>query len=79
MTAASMADSMPCCPHKPVPFDCQKCPMDVLCVANSQLGVQASVALPPLLSTDIVLAIQSDYLREGLGHIPPSRPPRTLV
>jgi hypothetical protein len=78
MQALSMADSMPCCPHKNVPADCQKCPLGV-CMSNVQMDVPSAMVMPLLPFVDMVSAFQSDHLKEGLGFRPPSRPPRILV
>jgi hypothetical protein len=78
MQASPMADSMPCCPHKNVPVDCQKCPL-AACVSNCQMGVPSSMDMPLLPSVDLAIAFLSDHFKEGLGFRPPSRPPRILV
>jgi hypothetical protein len=81
MRASTMADGMPCCPpHRSMPADCcQKCPIGIVCVSMCIQGALVSAIVPFLPSYKLVIARYGDLLREGLGHSPPSRPPRFLV
>ncbi len=79
MSAASMADSMLCCPKKHFPDDCHKCPLGVLCVSPGMLGAVNEFSTPFFPIIVRVTTFQADRFRDGLGFSPPSRPPRILV
>jgi hypothetical protein len=76
-----MADDMPCCPHKPPPVDCPKCPFMVVCSMLQCLpGLSGAIALGGLAPTATRLLVPlSDLHRDGLGYAPPPRPPRSLI
>jgi hypothetical protein len=76
---AEMSADMPCCPDKSAPMDCDQCPLMAICMVKtfqepSSTGV---IELRPVAVR--LLAPRSDPQAEGLDHLPPPRPPRSLV
>jgi len=73
-----MADDMPCCPPA-LPRDCQKCPLIGLCIAKTFQGMPAEAVMShPTWSHSRMGSPSSDGARDGLGYLPPPRPPRSL-
>jgi hypothetical protein len=77
----AMSDEMPCCPHKPPPVDCPKCPFMAVCSMPQCLpGLSGGIVIGALAPTVTRLLIPlSDLHRDGLGYSPPPRPPRSLI
>jgi len=75
---AEMAGDVPCCPSSPMPSDCQKCPLIGLCIAQTFQGLptEAAIAHPAwsLAQRDLP---RNEGSRDGLGYLPPPRPPRS--
>jgi hypothetical protein len=76
-----MADDMPCCPHKPPPVDCPKCPFMAVCSMLQCLpGLPGAIVIGGLAPTATRLLVPlNDLHRDGLGYAPPPRPPRSLI
>jgi hypothetical protein len=77
---AGMSDDVPCCPDKPPPVDCPKCPFMAVCSMPQCLpGLSAGIVTGALAPTITQLFVSlSDLHRDGLGYSPPPRPPRSL-
>jgi hypothetical protein len=78
---AGMSEDMPCCPQKPPPVDCPKCPFMAVCSMPQCLpGLSAGMVTIGLASTVSRLLVPlSDLHRDGLGYFPTRRPPRSLI
>jgi hypothetical protein len=78
---AGMSEGMPCCPHKPPPVDCPKCPFTAVCSMLQCLpGLSGAMVIGALAPTATRLLVPlSDLHRDGLGYAPPPRPPRSLI
>jgi len=78
---AGMSDDMPCCPHKPPPVDCPKCPFMAVCsMPQCLLGAPAGMVVGAVAPTVARLLLPlSDLQRDGLGYSPPPRPPRSRI
>jgi hypothetical protein len=75
-----MASDMPCCPSKaPAPIDCGKCVFMAACMSKCFTGMLATVVHPFRVASDRVAVLRNDARLDGLGHLPPEHPPRTLV
>jgi hypothetical protein len=77
-TASTSAD-MPCCPDQSAPADCDGCPLMAICaVTTLQAPLPAGVTeIQP--TTLRMLLPGSDPEADGVGHLPPPKPPRSLV
>jgi hypothetical protein len=77
----AIADEMPCCPDKPPPVDCPKCPFMAVCsMPQCLLGVPAGMVIGAIAPNVAQLLLPlSDLHRDGLGYSPPARPPRSLI
>jgi hypothetical protein len=77
----AISDEMPCCPQKPPPDDCPKCPFMAVCsMPQCLLGLPAGMVMGALTLTAARLPVLlSDLQRDGLGYSPPPRPPRSLI
>ena len=79
MSADIMSADVPCCPDESAPMDCDHCPLMAICMvktlqAQSPAGV---VEVQPV--TLRMLLPPSDRQADSLGHLPPPKPPRSLV
>ena len=74
-----MAADMPCCPDRSVPMDCDQCPLMALCMVKTFQEPSSAGAVEIRSVTIRMLEPGSDPLGDSLGHIPPPRPPRSLV
>jgi hypothetical protein len=76
---AELSADMPCCPDKPVPMDCDQCPLMAICMVKNfqEPSSTGMIELRPV--TVRLLVPRSDPAAEGLNYLPPPRPPRLLV
>jgi hypothetical protein len=76
-TPMDMPEGMPCCPDMPVKPDCAKdCPFMASCAATVfSIADGGSLVVPAALLA--VVAPDRGTKLHGLGHAPPTRPPRT--
>ncbi|QBR71642.1 hypothetical protein CU048_10540 [Beijerinckiaceae bacterium] len=83
LTAASMTvmgDDPPCCSHEKSTLpDCQKtCPLMATCMTSCALSAPiVSVSAFTLGTSADRMIPRDDWGRDGLGEVPPIRPPRT--
>jgi hypothetical protein len=79
MATAEMSADMPCCPDKSAPTDCDQCPLMAICMATTLQAPSAAGVIELRPVSVRLLAPRSDPAAEGLGYLPPPRPPRSLV
>jgi hypothetical protein len=75
---ATMSADMPCCPDKSAPVDCDQCQLMAICMTKTFQASSAGV-VEVLLVTARTLLPHSDPKVESLDHLPPPKPPRSLV
>ena len=71
---------MPCCPHDQMPMDAEKCLFMTICLCKCFQAVAPVHAARIVAISFLAAALPAnDVVRDGLGHSPPSRPPRSLM
>jgi hypothetical protein len=79
MDTASMSDDMPCCPDKSLPADCDGCPLMAICMVKT-FQAQSSTGVVEVAPVTLRMRLPaSDPAADGLVHLPPPKPPRSLV
>ena len=76
---APMSQDMDCCPPKPDPFKCPKCPLMALCSAALPVDAERVVTTAPIMALLTPIRPADERIRDGRALVPPARPPRSLV
>jgi hypothetical protein len=76
---ATMSADMPCCPDKSAPVDCDQCQLMAICMTKTFQGSSSAGVVEVLPETARTLLPHSDPKVESLDHLPPPKPPRSLV
>jgi hypothetical protein len=76
---ATMSADMPCCPDKSAPVDCDQCQLMAICMTKTFQGSSSAGVVEVLPETALTLLPHSDPKVESLDHLPPPKPPRSLV
>jgi hypothetical protein len=76
---ATMSADMPCCPDKSAPVDCDQCPLMAICMTKTFQASSSAGVVEVLPVTARTLFPHSDPKVESLDHLPPPKPPRSLV
>ena len=79
MATASMSADMPCCPDKSTPADCDQCPLMAICMVKTLQAPSSAGVVEVQPVTLRMLLPGSDPEAESLAHLPPPKPPRSLV
>lgn len=78
-SVAGMVNDMVCCPPSPIPSDCQKCPLNGLCIASCPHCVPIALVVS-LLARDPARNDRPnvDNTKDGLAYLPAAPPPRSV-
>jgi len=76
---ATMSADMPCCPDKSAPVDCDQCPLMAICMTKTFQASSSAGVVEVLPVTAMTWFPHSDPKVESLDHLPPPKPPRSLV
>ena len=74
-----MSADMPCCPDNAAPMDCDQCPLMAICMVQN-FQAQSSIGFVEVEPVTLrMLLPTSDPAAASLAHLPPPKPPRSLV
>ncbi|MEO8321084.1 MAG: hypothetical protein ABI561_22460 [Bradyrhizobium sp.] len=76
---ASLSADMPCCPDESAPMDCDHCPLMAICMVKTLQAQSPAGVIEVLPVTLRMLLPGSGPAAESLAHLPPPKPPRSLV